>query len=203
VNAKKKKIRPIYWIVQNVAKGFLYLFFHPKFENFDRLKGLQSVIIASNHNSWFDPPFYGGFIPSEIAFLAKAELFKNKLFGWFIRTLNTIPIVRGKPDVNAISTAIRELESGKSLLIFPEGTRRGKTIKPGVGLFAIKTKCDIIPVYIENSDKFWQCAFFLCRVRIIIGEPIKVEYFEGWTEQKESYQKLAEYVYNKIMELKN
>jgi 1-acyl-sn-glycerol-3-phosphate acyltransferase len=202
VNSQNKKIRPIYWLVQNVAKCFLYIFFHPKFENFDRLRGVHSVIIASNHNSWFDPPFYGGFVPFEIAFLAKAELFKNKLFGWFIRTLNTIPIVRGKPDINAISNAIKALESGKSLLIFPEGTRRGKTIKPGVGLFAIKTQSDIVPIYIENSDQFWRCAFFLKRVRIIVGEPIKKDYFDGWPEQKESYQKLAEYVYERIMELK-
>jgi len=181
----------------------MHLFWHYKLVNKANLQGISSVIIACNHISLFDPPFVGSVIPFEIGFLAKAELFKNKWFGKLITTLNAIPIVRHKADMAAITASQALLDTGKSLLMFPEGTRKGKTIKSGVGMFAMKMQRDILPVYIENADKPFQCLFFLKRLKIVFGNIIQRDYWEGWSQTKESYQKLAEYVYSQIMELSN
>jgi 1-acyl-sn-glycerol-3-phosphate acyltransferase len=179
----------------------MWLFWHYKVINYSGLANAKSMIIASNHISNFDPPLIGAVTPFEMAYLAKAELFKNKIFGALLRKLNVIPVIRHSADMTAINYSMGILGEGKSLLLFPEGTRNGKSIKPGVGLFAIKTQKDILPIRVENTDKFWQCLFFLKRARLIIGEPIKKEFFADWSHDKESYQKLADHVYSKILEL--
>ena len=196
-------MRITYRLASFTAKVLMKLFWHYKVVNFDRLKNARSMILACNHISYFDPPLIGGITPYEIAFLAKSELFKQKHFAALIRHLNAIPVVRGKPDLNAVNLALKSLDSGKSLILFPEGGRKGKTVKPGVGMFAIKMQKAILPIYIENVDKPFQCMFFLKRAKVIIGEPILPEYFKDWEPEKENYQKLADYVYTKIKELAN
>ena len=171
----------------------------------ERLKDAEGLIFASNHISNFDPPFIGAVIPYDIYFLAKAELFNGKLFAWLFNNLNSIPVKRNTTDLSAISAVVNVIESGKTLLLFPEGTTKKKrSIKPGVGMFAMKTKKSILPMYIENSDSLFSCLFNKSKkIRIIIGNPIEYEYFQDWELNKDNYQKLADYTYSKIMELKN
>ncbi len=62
-------------IIRKFAKIFLGL----KIENEERLADAQNCIIVANHISIFDPPFIGSLIPFEIHYLAKSEIFKNKI----------------------------------------------------------------------------------------------------------------------------
>jgi len=195
-------VRGFYRFCGTAVRIIMWLFWHYRLVNKDNLKGISSVIIASNHISWFDPPFIGAVIPFEIGYLAKAELFRRKFLRTLITALNAIPVVRNRADMSAISASKDLLNTGRSLLMFPEGTRKGKSIKPGVGMFAMKMERDILPIYIENADKPLQCMLFLKRMKIVFGDPIKKEYWEGWTPEKENYQKLAEHVFARIMELR-
>ena len=177
------------------------IFFPYEIVNKDRLESLRGNIIASNHVSNFDPPLIGSVIPHEIYFMAKAELFKNKIIGKFLRTLNAIPIKRGKMDIGAIKKCINVLNQDNSLLIFPQGTRNGKNAKAGIGMIASAVKKDIVPIYIENSNKFLSCFFRINKIRIIIGETIKwsdYDYLEG---NKEKYQLISNDIFNKINQL--
>ena len=195
-------MRKFYKFCTSIVRFKMKYFFGYELINEENMLDAKSILLAANHISWFDPPFIGSVIPFEISFLAKAELFKNKLFGKIISNLNAVPVVRKATDMKAIANAIKMLDSGRSLLLFPEGTRRGKGIKPGIGMFAIKTKRDILPIYIENSDKVWSCLFSKRKIKIVFGERIKYEYLSEWEAKKENFQKLADYTYQKIMELK-
>jgi len=169
--------------------------------NKEGLINAKSCIIASNHLSWFDPPYIGAMTPYEIAYLAKSELFKYKLGNYLLRLGNAIPVKRNQTDINAISNVLKVLDAGKTLMLFPQGGIKRKTIKPGVGLFAMKMKKDIIPVFVKNTDKPIACFFRLKKTMIIVGQPIKYEFFADWEQTKENYQKLANFVFEKIMEL--
>jgi len=169
----------------------------------ERLNLTESVIVAANHLSNYDPPVVGAVLPFEICFLAKSELFKNKLFGALIRKYNAIPIVRHTSDWKGINQVLNILETGKSLLLFPEGTRKGKIIKPGVGMFAMKAQKNILPIWVENTDCLGKCLFRKRRLRVVIGELIKYESFQNWEQCKENYQKIADYTFQKIGELKD
>jgi len=169
----------------------------------EKLKNMENCIIAANHISAYDPPFIGSIIPIEIHYLAKWELFKNKLLAAILLSLNCIPIKRGKVDKNAITRVKIVLRKNRSILIFPEGTRKSSRVKSGIGKFALETKTDICPVYVENSTDFWGCFLGRKRLRIIIGDRIKADEFKAWEANKENYQKLSQYVMEKIFELKN
>ncbi|MCL1827084.1 MAG: 1-acyl-sn-glycerol-3-phosphate acyltransferase [Candidatus Cloacimonetes bacterium] len=193
----------IYKFCKESARLIWKTFFGYEIINQERLFGAKGILLAANHVSWFDPPILGAVIPFEIAFLAKAELFKNKAFGLLLQQLNVIPIVRKSTDIKAINRVLQVLESGKSILLFPQGTRSGKGIKPGVGMFAIKTRKDILPIYVENSTSLKSC--FLSRkrkIKIYVGERITTDVFGEWEQKKDSYQRLADYTFEKIMELK-
>jgi len=166
-----------------------------KIINKQQIKNAHGCIIAANHISWFDPPFIGSVLPFSINYLAKAELFRNKIFGNLLKKLNAIPIKRGTIDRKAIEIVKEKLQSGNSVLIFPEGTRKSSKAKSGIGKIALETGKDILPIYIENSDKFWSCLIGKKGLKIIFGEKIKAAEFSQWEKNKDNYRKLAEMIW--------
>ncbi|MDP8202299.1 MAG: lysophospholipid acyltransferase family protein [Candidatus Tenebribacter burtonii] len=179
------------------------IFWKLKIINSERLIEVSDCIIAANHISAFDPPFIGSIIPTEIHYLAKAELFKNKLAGAFLLYVNCIPIKRGRIDKSAITMVKLILRNGHSILIFPEGTRKSSKVKAGIGKFAIETKKDIIPMYIHNSTNFLKCFLGKERLKIVIGEKITAKSFAEMANIKENYKNLTDSVMEKVYELKN
>jgi 1-acyl-sn-glycerol-3-phosphate acyltransferase len=185
------------------VRQFMKAFWRLEIINKERLGNIGNCIIAANHISAFDPPFIGSIIPTEIHYLTKAELFKNKLFGAFLLSVNCIPIKRGRIDKKAITMVRMVLRKNHSILIFPEGTRKSTNVKSGIGKFAIEMKKDIVPIYIENSTDFWSCFLGKKRLKIVIGEKITAESFSEMESSKENYRQLAQEVMDKINELKN
>jgi len=116
----------------------------------------KGVIIAANHISFLDPPLISGSWNGELYFFARRSLFENPFLGLLLRHLNTVPVGMG-PD--AIKTSYKLLSEGKSIVIFPEGTRSEsgelKPFRPGVGLIAQHTGAPIIPTYIFGTHEIW------------------------------------------------
>jgi 1-acyl-sn-glycerol-3-phosphate acyltransferase len=155
-----------------------------------------AVIFASNHISNADPPLVGSSIPRTIHFMAKEELFKIPVLGWFISQTNAFPIRRWERDVSAFKTAQRILSMGEALILFPEGTRQrhgrfGKP-KPGVGMLAQKSGAVVVPVYVHNSDKLLSFQPLL----VCFGKPMAAE---GETD----YGAFAHRVMDAIKDLKD
>lgn len=184
------------------CKFFLYIFF----KIFGRLKvnGIKNipkkgrVILASNHISFLDPPVIGVSANRILYALAKKELFEIPVLGWIIKHLNGIPLNREEHDIKAFKTVHRLLEKDNAILIFPEGTRvRKKDFgepKQGVGMLACKTNSPVIPVYVENTEKF------LCfkKIKVCFGQPI---YYDNKFPKR--YLEFSQLVIKKISELKN
>ena len=89
--------------------------------------------------------------------------------GFLLRKLGIFPVKRGGNDLGAMKTAIRSLNEGKRLLVFPEGTRVGSEgaveAKGGVAVMASRTGTPMVPVYCGTKQKF------LHRTTIVFGEP--------------------------------
>jgi 1-acyl-sn-glycerol-3-phosphate acyltransferase len=115
------------------------------------------VIIAPYHVSNLDPPAVACTCPRRLNFMAKEELFKVPILGPIIRSLDAFPLKRGEGDTEAIRHAISQLEAGKTIIIFPEGSRGdGISIQPltkGATLLARKTGATVVPVGIVGSHK--------------------------------------------------
>ncbi|MCX6826401.1 MAG: lysophospholipid acyltransferase family protein [candidate division Zixibacteria bacterium] len=172
----------------------------------EHVPAIGPFIVACNHISYFDPPLVGAAIPREINFMAKKELFKNKLFGKLLGRVNAHPINRGGFDKAALNTAIRILKTGQAILIFPEGTRAkyGDFLppRPGIGLIAIKTIVPVIPAYINGTNQLRACLLGRERMGVIFGKPFSQEEIAGYQDNKGDYQKLAGEIMERIRSLK-
>ncbi|QGH34809.1 1-acyl-sn-glycerol-3-phosphate acyltransferase [Gracilibacillus salitolerans] len=155
------------------------------------------VIICSNHISNYDPPIVGITCPRPIHFLAKEELFKNKLFGFILKKVNTIVLKRGMNDRNALRKGLEVLKEGNVLGLFPEGTRsKSGELKRGLagaGFFALRSKATVIPCAIVGSYKSKE------PLKVIYGKPVDMETLR---ENKASAQEVTDAIMNEIKKIK-
>ncbi len=156
------------------------------------------VIFAANHRSVADPNLVGSAVPYPIHYFAKDELFKVPVLGWYIRRVNSFPVKRGENDVGAFKSAIRILERGEGLMLFPEGGRRLDPsrqwkAKPGVAMLACKTGALVVPVGVANSEKFPK----LVNITVRFGDPIRPPVGAG----RETYQAITDTIMERIREL--
>jgi len=118
-----------------------------------------AFILISNHQSFLDPVLCGIGLKRHLYFLARDSLFKNKLFGGLISSVNTIPVKRGRADFSSIKKIIGKLKDGGGVCLFPEGTRsedgRIGRFKPGFGLICRRGEAVIVPVLIDGAFECW------------------------------------------------
>ena len=153
------------WIAMKIA-------FSVKLEGKENIPKDTNCIFASNHRTNADPPLISCGLKGKHSFMAKEELFKNKLFGWLIRNLGAFPVSRGKGDTAVLDTAVERLENGSNLMIFPEGTRSkdGKVHRghSGAAVIAARSGKPVIPVGIVFGEKLK----FRTKITIKYGMPI-------------------------------
>lgn len=162
----------MYYICKVLVWIYMHIAYNLHYVGRKNIPQNTTVIYASNHRSYADPPLLGAGAKGKFAFMAKEELFRNKLFAWLIRSLGAFPVSRGKGDTSTIDTAVEKLNSGRSLMIFPEGTRSkdGKVGKghTGAALIAARSGKPIIPVGIVYGEKLR----FRTKLTVEFGEPI-------------------------------
>jgi 1-acyl-sn-glycerol-3-phosphate acyltransferase len=82
---------------------------------------LPGALLAANHVSWLDVPVVGGVAP--MRFVSKAEVRQWPLVGWLAALSGTLFLRRGAHQASLAAKDIaRQLESGETVVIFPEGT---------------------------------------------------------------------------------
>jgi 1-acyl-sn-glycerol-3-phosphate acyltransferase len=113
-------------------------------------------IYMSNHQSAFDIPVLQAHLPVRFSWLAKAELFKIPVFGYALGRAGHISIDRSnrKSAFKSLKNAARNIRSGVSVIIFPEGTRSRdgniRQFKKGGFVLAVDAGVPIVPVIIHG-----------------------------------------------------
>lgn len=167
----------VYRLCWLILQPLVKLFFRFSVTGLEHLPKSGAVVIACNHASYLDPPLVALALTRQTYFLARQSLFRNRLFGGFIRYFGAYPVSRS--DARGMLTALRILKEAKPLLVFPEGTRTldGKlqTIKTGAAWLAVHSQCSIVPVWIQGSYKALPKGSSLpkpAKITVVIGEPI-------------------------------
>lgn len=117
----------------------------------------QVVVYASNHQSFWDIPLILAHISPPPPLLARVEIGKIPLLGLWMRQLGCVFVQRedARSGMNALKEAQALVEGGRSLVIFPEGTRSKanvvNTFQAGAVRVAAKAKVPIVPVAIDGS----------------------------------------------------
>lgn len=159
-------------------------------EGAENIPGSDGVVLVANHVSYWDPVVVICAFKRKVYFMAKAELFKIPVVGYVVGISGAFPVRRDRTDRNAIRTALRLLEEGEVVGVFPEGTRShsGEMLKPhlGAAMLALKTGAPVLPVAVSGTRGFWG------KIRVRVGRPIPVESFKtGSRGDLESLSDLA------------
>lgn len=172
----------IYSTCRFIAWAGLKTFFGAKVVDVENVPAEGPLLIVSNHQSYLDPPVIGAFIGQrQVAFVARQGLFRTRLFGWLISSLNAIPIREdGQSDTTAIKTSISILARGHALVIFPEGQRTPngalRPFKRGTALLLKRAKCPVLPVAVEGIFDAWPPGSkprpFTCPIMAKYGKPV-------------------------------
>jgi len=121
----------------------------------------ETYVFMVNHQSQLDIPLLAGILaPRPVSFVAKESLFKIPLFGPALKAVGHISIDRSnrRKAMASIDNAVNQAQNGRSILIFPEGTR-GKDLehidefKTGGMIIALKTGVPVVPIVVSGTGR--------------------------------------------------
>ncbi len=175
------------------------------FHGIDNLKKVDNYFVASAHQSMFET--FALQIPLDgPIFILKKELLSIPLFGWYLRKIGSIAIVREtttKENLNFFDKIKDRIEKSKRpLLIFPQGTRvklnEQPSFKKGVGRIYKAINLPCIPVAL-NTGKVWPKNSFMKYpgdIHISFLEPIM-----SGAESEEFTKNIENKIYTEIKKL--
>ena len=164
----------IFWICFAILFLPLTILFPTRLINRKRLPKAkkQNVILACNHMSNLDLPIVAIKFRRKFTYIGKAELFKNKFFGWLLKKFDVIPVDRTKADLGAIKKVLGAINRKRHVCICPQGTRSKpgeideNTVKDGISLFALRTGTPVLPMVILKKPRIFRFN------KIVVGELI-------------------------------
>ena len=159
------------------------------------------ALLCINHASAWDPVLVvvklSGRTP--LRFMAKQELFQNPILAWLLRKVGAFPVNRGGNDIQAIKTALKSLQEGAKLVVFPEGTRveqEGEaSAKGGVVMLATRAGVPMVPVYCGGKKRLFRPT------TVVFGAPY-VPQIAGRRPTAEENREIAEELMERIYALK-
>ncbi|MEX2195560.1 MAG: 1-acyl-sn-glycerol-3-phosphate acyltransferase [Thermoleophilaceae bacterium] len=175
---RRRGVQPVvYWVTRAILQPAIAIWFRLSRAGREHIPAHGGVILAANHRSFLDPFAIGCCLRRPVYFVAKRELFSNRLVGWFLNCLGAFPVRRGESDEDCMATARMLLERGEAVLIFPEGTRiRSGSVgraKRGVGRLALETGVPVVPIAVFGSDRARRGLLFRpVKVKLRFGRPL-------------------------------
>ncbi|HUO61375.1 MAG TPA: lysophospholipid acyltransferase family protein [Candidatus Acidoferrales bacterium] len=127
----------------------------------ENLDSKAPYIFMSNHTSNLDPPVMVPLVYRPMSILAKKELFRIPVIGLVFRIGNLVPVDRSNREaaVESVKKAVEVLRSGRSMVVYPEGTRsrdgRMLSFKKGPFHMAIESGVCIAPCTVIGTHDAW------------------------------------------------
>lgn len=185
------------------ATCFRWRVFNP-----ERVPAQGSVILASNHASFLDPPLVGSGLKRDINYLTRESLFRFPGIGALLRSWNAVPVDRDGGGAKGLKIILERLLAGGGIILFPEGTRTkdGKLqpARSGIGLIVIKSTAPVVPVRVFGTFEAFGKNHKFPRphhVAVKYGQPMNFEKLraEAKTCDKARLREIYEQVADEIM----
>lgn len=154
----------------------------------ERVPRRGGVLICPNHFCDADAPALGAALPRHAHFMAKEELFQMRVIGPVMRFFDAFPVRRDSADRAALREAVRRLQAGEAVVIFPEGGGNAdgtlQPLHPGAMLVALQAGVPVVPVAIVDANRVIPYGQLRPRrsdrpVRVTFGEPIDLTDLKG------------------------
>lgn len=193
----KKRLKAAwYWVARFECQVFCALFFRLRVAGRENVPRSGAYILAGNHQSYLDPVFCGVGIRRRLCYVARDSLFRSRLFGGLLRSVNVIPIGRDKADLATIRAIIARLVQGEAVCLYPEATRTSDGLivpfKAGFGLLCRRSGAAVVPVLIDGAFECWprhKKLFVPGRITLWYGKTLDAETVRTMTNEE-----LADYL---------
>jgi 1-acyl-sn-glycerol-3-phosphate acyltransferase len=152
-----------------------------KVTGLEKIDTSKAHVYAVTHASALDIPVLYVNLPFEFRILFKKELLSYPIVGWHLRRSGQVCIDQQKPtrSIAHIRSAVKSLQAGMPLVIFPEGGRTPdgeiKPFMPGAFYLAIKAQVDIVPIALVGTYELLPMNTYHIKSRPLemrVGEPI-------------------------------
>ena len=172
----------LYRLLREAARPLVRTLFDLRIEGREHLPATGPFILAANHHNYLDGVVLGTAVPRPITFLVMPRVYRASFLHPFLhRGLGSIELRVERPDPVALRAALRRLEDGRVVGIFPEGpwSREGRLVDglPGVGLLALRSGVPVIPTAIRGTfEALCGRRFYLPRrypVTVRFGPPLR------------------------------
>jgi 1-acyl-sn-glycerol-3-phosphate acyltransferase len=186
------------WRVLRLTLGTVTrVLLRPRVTGAEHIPADGSVLIVSNHESWWDVPAIGQMQHRTIRYMAKAELFRIPLLGRIIAWGGAFPVRRGEADRAALRTVHDIMAAGGVVGIFIQGHRQAELegAKAGAGRCAVVEDAAVVPAAIRGSGS-WRPGR---RVQIRFGQPRRYE--RGERRSAQAYRETADELMAAIRDL--
>lgn len=206
----------LYWLLKRVLLGpILLAVYRPWVEGAENVPANGPAIIAGNHLTVVDSLFMPLVIERRVTFLAKSDYFTERgVKGWLKRIFfggtGNVPIDRsgGKASEAALRTALKILQRGDLLGIYPEGTRspdgrlyRGRT---GVARMALEARAPVIPVAMIGTFEMQPPGRIIPKVRrpgVRFGKPLDFSRYYGMESDRYVLRAVTDEIMYALMQL--
>lgn len=196
-----------YSVSRFICLAAFKLFFRISSQGAENIPKEGGFILASNHASFLDPVALGVSCRRSLIYMARDSLFRNRIFGWLLARINTFPLKRESADVGALREAIKRLNEGAGLVLFPGGTRTQngltKELHEGVGFLSAKANVPIVPAFIRGSGEALPkgAKFFKPKkITVLFGGIINAQQFKDYSG-KGVYKLIADKTFSEIKRL--
>jgi 1-acyl-sn-glycerol-3-phosphate acyltransferase len=190
VGKKRFKGEIGYSLLTPIMRVLFRLYYNPKIINKEVIPKEGPILIVGNHKHIYDQCLTIMATKRVIHYMAKKEYFDGKM-AWFFKLVGCIPVDRSIKDHNATDKALKVLNSGGAIGLFPEGTRnKTKNVfllpfKFGTVSMAKKTNATIIPFGLTGDYKFRSK-----NLTIRYGTPFKVGEMDLDDANKKLYEEV-------------
>jgi len=169
----------LYIIIKSFSLIIFKLIFRLKIIGRENIPKTGPFVIVANHSSLLDGFVLVSSVKPKITFMSAAYLFKMPFVGNILRGVGAIPVQGKGNDIKLIKNAMKVLQAGGVLGIFPEGRITNEkddfSAKAGAAYLAVKADVPIIPMAIKGAGKALPVgAKFpkLNRIKVKIGKLI-------------------------------
>ena len=150
---------PIIDLLRPGIHGLCRAYFGLELEGLANIPVSGPVIITPNHQTYADPALVSLPVRRRVYYMAWSRLFEIPLFSWLIRRLRAFPVRIESTDPASTREAVRLLQAGHVVMIFPEGERthtgRVERFKPGAFRLATSLRVPVLPVTIAGGHASW------------------------------------------------
>ncbi len=211
---------PLKWLGRFAVRGAERAMFDgwlkPKILGRGNIPANRNFIVVANHSSHLDFSLVGyalGAIGDDIRVLAAKDYFFNTPARRFLASNFTslMPFDRERAQLESLEDALAEIAQGRSVLMFPEGTRSADgeihEFKSGAGFLALRSRCDVLPVLIRGTHDVMGKGSLVPRrypVEVRIGRAITASELREVAESSEgagAYRKIADLMRTSVVAL--